>query len=152
MTYFTYMHRPWPCGPRLAFAGAFYPNRCESRAHRPYGGHASFGVRRPLRYLTYHLDLDASQSRKVAAILNRLKTEREQAALDERRTVATLADLMTGDAPATEQLDAALRPRLDSADRLRREIARAVRELYDALDADQRERLADLMRSGTITV
>lgn len=152
MTYFAYTRRPWLCGPRLAFAGAWYPSYCETRAHRPNRGHASFGVRRPLRYLTYHLDLDASQTRKVAAILNRLKTEREQAALDEKRTVAAIADLMTGDAPATEQLDAALRPRLDSADRLRQEIGRAIRELYDALDPDQRERLADLLRSGTLTM
>ena len=100
MTYFGYSRRAWGCGPRFAYAGIYLPTTCESRQHRSGRG-ASFGVRRPLRYLGYHLDLDASQMRKVAAILNRLKTEREQADLDEKRSNAALADLLVGETPLT---------------------------------------------------
>lgn len=152
MTYFRYSRYAWACAPALAYAAASFPNYCETREHRRQGGRASFGVRRPLRYLGYHLDLDESQMRRVAAILNGLKTEREQAELDERRTVAAVADLMTGEAPLPEELKAALAPRLDSAERLQREVQRAIQALYEALDADQRELFADLLRSGTISI
>jgi hypothetical protein len=151
MTYFGYTRRAWPCGPRLAYAGLYFPTTCESRQHRAGRG-ASFGVRRPLRYLGYHLDLDDGQMRRVAAILNRLKTEREQAALDEKRSAAAVAELMTGETPLDEQLAAALAPRIDSAERLKGEITRAIKELHEVLDADQRERLADLLRSGTLSL
>lgn len=160
MTYFRYSRYAWACAPALAYAAASFPSYCETREHRSqggrasfrHGGRASFGVRRPLRYLGYHLDLDESQMRRVAAILNGLKTEREQAELDERRTVAAVADLMTGEAPLPEELKAALAPRLDSAERLQREVQRAIQALYEALDADQRELFADLLRSGTISI
>lgn len=152
MSYFRHSRYAWACAPALAYAATQFPNYCETREHRRQGGRASFGVRRPLRYLSYHLDLDDSQMRKVAAILNGLKTEREQVALDEKRTVAAIADLMTGDAPLPEELRVALAPRLDSAERLQREIERAIQALHAALDADQREQFADLLRSGTIAI
>src|SRR6266436_2149234 len=39
-------------------------------------GAAAFGVRRPLRFLAFKLDLDESQVTELAAIMNDLKTER----------------------------------------------------------------------------
>src|SRR5262245_16435497 len=57
-------------------------------------GRAAFGVRRPLRLLAYKLDLDAEQVSELARILNELKTERAQAEVDDRRTVATFADAL----------------------------------------------------------
>src|SRR5262245_11913527 len=41
-----------------------------------------FGVRRPLRFLAYRLGLDERQVSELAIILNELKTERAQAAVD----------------------------------------------------------------------
>ena len=48
-----------------------------------------FGVRRPLRFLAYKLDLDEAQTAELAAILDDLKTERAQAAVDQRRMSST---------------------------------------------------------------
>src|SRR6516225_2848930 len=42
-----------------------------------FGGGA-FGVRRPLRFLAYKLELDESQVAQLARILDELKTERAQ--------------------------------------------------------------------------
>src|SRR5580700_7817290 len=41
-------------------------------------GGGSFGVRRPLRFLAYKLELDQDQITELAAILAELKTERAQ--------------------------------------------------------------------------
>src|SRR5262245_788574 len=54
-------------------------------AGRDEGG--AFGVRRPLRYLAYKLDLREEQTNELARILAELKTERAQAEVDERRTL-----------------------------------------------------------------
>src|SRR5579871_5517581 len=59
------------------------------------GGGGSFGVRRPLRFLAYKLDLDESQVTELATILHDLKTERAQAAVDDRRATAALADAIS---------------------------------------------------------
>src|SRR4051812_42232162 len=57
-----------------------------------FGGGGSFGVRRPLRFLAWKLELDEAQVAELAKILDELKTERAQAAVDARRTVAAFAD------------------------------------------------------------
>src|SRR5262245_13395746 len=49
-----------------------------------WGG--SFGVRRPLRFLAHKLELEEPQVAELATILDDLKTERAQAAVDYRRT------------------------------------------------------------------
>src|SRR5213594_4002748 len=59
-----------------------------------FGG--AFGVRRPLRFLTYKLGLNETQVTGLARILDELKTERAQAAVDDRRTLAAFADALTG--------------------------------------------------------
>src|SRR5215813_4880563 len=67
-------HRgPWGRGERWAGGGE-------------HGG--EFGVRRPLRFLAYKLELDEKQVGDLARILNELKTERAQGDVDGRRTVA----------------------------------------------------------------
>jgi Spy/CpxP family protein refolding chaperone len=64
-----------------------------SREHRHYSEEGSgFGVRRPLRFLAYRLDLDEAQVTELAAIIGDLKTERAQAAVDDRRALASLAE------------------------------------------------------------
>ena len=120
----------------------------ESRRHRRGG----FGVRRPLRYLGYQLDLDEDQMRKVAAILDRLKVEREQGSLDEKRTVSELANIVTKGDVSVEELRDVLKPRIDSAGRLQLAVARAVLEMVEVLDEDQREEFAYLLRNGTVNL
>ncbi len=124
----------------------------ESRGHHRHSSAANFGVRRPLRYLSYQLDLDEAQARKVASILNRLKTEQEQAALDHKRTVAAVADLIAGAEPLEQELTIALAPRKQSEDRMQQEVRSAIQALHAVLDQDQRERLADLMLAGSFTL
>src|SRR5262245_63227798 len=60
-----------------------------------FGGGA-FGVRRPLRFLAYKLELDERQVAELAAILDELKTERAQAEVDRRRTLSGFADAVGG--------------------------------------------------------
>src|SRR5207249_9796326 len=55
-------------------------------------GAGAFGVRRPLRFLAFQLRLHEAQTRELARILDELKTERAQPAVDHRRTPAALAN------------------------------------------------------------
>lgn len=111
-----------------------------------------FGVRRPLRFLAWKLELEEDQVAKLAAILDELKTERAQAAVDQRRTVAALADVIAADvfdeAKATEAGDA----RVKSAERLRTAVVRALGLLHGILDPEQRNKLSYLLRTGALTI
>ena len=82
----------WPgCGP----AGHAWEGRTDEGFEGGFGG--GLGVRRPLRFLAHRLGLDERQVAELARILNELKTERAQAEVDRRRTVAALADALAGD-------------------------------------------------------
>ena len=145
------------CGyrrPRYAYAYA-------GSAHRPFtsskpyetrrhGG--SFGVRRPLRYLSYRLDLDEEQVRRIAAILDVLKTEREQAALDEARTVTEIATLVPHQELTVDALREALAPRVAAAERMQLAVARAANDIADALDDDQRHEFAYLLNAKSFSL
>ncbi len=144
-------HGCWSLRPAYAHASSSSRKTYnETRAHGRGSGH--FGVRRPLRYLRHHLDLDDTQTSRVAAILNQLKLEREQAALDEKRSLAALADLLTRDDLETAHLRTALDPRLRAEERLQEEFAKGLRELASILHPDQLQRFADMVRSGLITL
>ena len=149
--------RTFPCGwQRYAAAGGSMetsdsPNYQESRHRHGHRG-GSFGARRPLRYLSYRLDLDERQQRQVAAILERVKMEREQAKLDEKKTVSELAGMVTGETVSVDGFQQALAPRVDSARNLQTALAKALQEMVDLLDTDQREELAHLLRSGAFRV
>src|SRR5262245_62023555 len=54
-------------------------------------GSAGLGVRRPLRYLAWKLDLTQEQLGLTARILERLKIERAQAEVETRRSASALA-------------------------------------------------------------
>ena len=84
----SYSH-PGPWG----WGGSMTPDGGEE-GFGPGGG---FGVRRPLRFLAHKLDLDEKQVVQLARILDELKTERAQAAVDDRRTLAEFADALAGD-------------------------------------------------------
>src|SRR4051812_28797815 len=61
-------------------------------------GSGAFGVRRPLRFLAYKLELDERQVAELARILDELKTERAQGEVDRRRAMSAFADAVTGEA------------------------------------------------------
>ena len=113
---------------------------------------ADFGVRRPLRYMAHKLDLDDEQIDTLAGILNVLKTERAQARLDERRSVAGLADAIAGDDFDAAGAAEALSARVESAERLKQEVLTTLEKTHEMLDSEQRKRLAYLLRSGQLTI
>src|SRR4051812_19532092 len=76
---------PSHCGPRHHSArhGEGWDQAFASGDESDFGGGA-FGVRRPLRFLAHKLELDEKQVTELARVLNELKTERAQAAVDNR--------------------------------------------------------------------
>ena len=111
-----------------------------------------FGVRRPLRFLAYKLELDEKQVTELARILNELKTERAQAAVDDRRTLADFADAMSGEAFDVSKATSAGDRRVTSATRLRDAVARSLQQVHAILNADQRNKLAYLIRTGVLAM
>ncbi len=112
----------------------------------------SFGVRRPLRFMAHKLDLDDRQVAELAKILDELKTERAQAAVDRRRTVAAFADALAGDAFDAAKAAEGGALRVQSADRLREAVLKALGRIHALLNAEQRVRLAYLIRTGTLLI
>ena len=116
-----------------------------------FGGGA-FGVRRPLRFLAYKLELQDAQVGELARILDEIKTERAQAAVDHRRALSTFADAVSSDAFDRTKAEAGAKLRLESADRLREAVVTALGRLHELLDPEQRKRLAYLIRTGTLSI
>jgi Spy/CpxP family protein refolding chaperone len=116
-----------------------------------YGG-GSFGVRRPLRFLSQKLDLDDKQVEELAHILSELKTERAQAAVDFRRTVAGLADAIAAETFDEAKASVAAGERVKSAERLRDAVVKAIGRIHALLRKEQRSRMAYLIRTGALTV
>lgn len=119
----------------------------------PYGfGGGAFGVRRPLRFLAYKLQLEDAQVGELARILDEIKTERAQAAVDHRRALSAFADAVSSDSFDREKAEAGAKLRLESADRLRAAVVTALQRLHELLDPEQRKRLAYLIRTGTLSI
>ena len=119
--------------------------------HDESGGGA-FGVRRPLRFMAYKLELDEPQMAELAKILEELKTERAQAAVDDRRTTAAFADAISGEAFAEPRATEGASLRLASAQRLKEAVVKALGKLHALLRPDQRSKLAMLIRTGAIGI
>ena len=117
-----------------------------------FGGGGGLGVRRPLRFLVHKLGLDEHQITELARILNELKTERAQAEVDRHRTVAALADALSGDTFDAAKAAEAGDLRVKSAERLRDGVIKALQQIHALLNPDQRVRLAYLIRTGTLVV
>jgi Spy/CpxP family protein refolding chaperone len=118
-------------------------------SHDEGGG---FGVRRPLRFLAYKLELDEKQVAELAKILNELKTERAQAEVDGRRTIAAFADAVGGDAFDEAKANEAAALRVKSAERLKDAVTQALQRIHALLSPDQRQHLAYLIRTGVVTL
>ena len=112
--------------------------------------HGGFGVRRPLRYLSYHLDLDASQRRKVAASFERVKLAREQAKLDRKKCDGNVTDVFLREDVAREDLHKALEQRTQIEQNMQDVIATELYEIASVLDDEQREEFAHLLRTGVL--
>ena len=111
-----------------------------------------FGVRRPLRFLAYKLDLDEKQVGELAKILDELKTERAQVAVDDRRSLADFAESLSGEAFDSGRATAAGDRRVISAQRLRDAVAKALSQIHALLNPDQRGRLAYMIRTGVLAL
>lgn len=115
-------------------------------------GGSAFGVRRPLRFLAYKLELDDRQVAELARILDELKTERAQAEVDRRRTLTAFADAISAATFDDARAGEGGTLRVASAERLRDAVVSALRRIHAVLDEDQREKLAYLIRTGTLTI
>jgi Spy/CpxP family protein refolding chaperone len=116
------------------------------------GGGGGFGVRRPLRFLAYKLDLSEPQIAELAKILNELKTERAQAAVDDRRVTAAFADAIAGDTFDAAKTAEAATGRVKTQEKLAEAVKNALAKIHATLDKEQRERLAYLIRTGTLAI
>jgi Spy/CpxP family protein refolding chaperone len=154
----------WRCAPRAVLtchhrsfwrghgsAGQSWGGPTEEMDDDRFGG-GSFGVRRPLRFLAHKLELDDGQVAELARILDELKTERAQAEVDRRRTLTAFADALTTDAFDAAKAAEGGELRVKSAERLRDAVVKALQRIHALLTAEQRVRLAYLIRTGTLTV
>ncbi len=116
------------------------------------GGGGGFGVRRPLRFLAYKLDLDDKQIAELARLLDEVKTERAQAEVDDRRTLAEFADAVAGEAFDAAKASTGGDRRVQTAQRLRDAVIRCIQQLHAILNTDQRAKLAYLIRTGVLAV
>jgi len=144
------------CGPRgVGFGGMWAGGGDEGDFGEGFGfgfPGGAFGVRRPLRFLAYKLGLSEPQVAELAKILSDLKTERAQAAVDHRRTVAAFADAIGGAAFDEKRAAEGAALRLGSAERLRDAVVKALGRIHAVLDPAQREKLAYLIRTGTLSL
>jgi Spy/CpxP family protein refolding chaperone len=131
-----------------------HPGGCGSGGHFASGpgDPNAFGVRRPLRFLSHKLDLDEKQAAAIARILDELKTERAQAAVDDRRTTSAFASAFEGETFDGNAAGQAADRRVESAKRLRDAVVKALADIHAVLDAEQRETFAYLIRTGVLSI
>lgn len=130
-------------------------DRHEQSAHHHYwpgDDTAGLGVRRPLRFLAWKLELTEPQLARFAAIINELKTERAQAAVDDRRALTLLADAVSDETFEEAKAAEAGRLRTQSAERLQQRVHTSLSQMHAVLDPEQRARLAYLLRTGTLVM
>jgi len=89
---------------------------------------------------------------ELANILNELKTERAQAAVDHRRSTSAIADSIAGEALDETKLGQGTAEREKTAERLRDAVVRAIGRIHAILKADQRQKLAYLIRTGALSI
>jgi len=174
-------HPPWArCRPSPSQTGQNFDRRCDPRAERDDRGWRGFGggpwafgehfmrhhgpqhgegfdggpfsTRRPLRFLAHKLDLDEKQFTELARILDELKTERAQAAVDDRRTLSDYAEAMSAETFDPAKAQAGAGRRAESAARVNAALVKALSQIHALLNADQRGKFAYLVRTGFLTM
>jgi Spy/CpxP family protein refolding chaperone len=141
------------CGghiPAMLAGGYCSPAETAGSYRAEFSPGASFGVRRPLRFLAWKLDLDEKQTAELAKILADLKTERAQADVETRRAASALADLASAAEFDVAKAKEAADLKVKSAERVGSALVAALSRLHALLDQDQRERLAYLVRTGVV--
>jgi Spy/CpxP family protein refolding chaperone len=116
------------------------------------GGSGPFGVRRPLRFLAYKLDLEEEQVARLAAVLDDLKTERAQAAVDWRRTTSAFADALGEATFDAAKVGASTAERVKAAERVQNAVKGAIEKMHALLKPEQRAKLAYLLRTGALSI
>jgi Spy/CpxP family protein refolding chaperone len=111
-----------------------------------------FGVRRPLRFLAFKLELDDAQVAELASILDELKIERAQAMVDHRRSTSALADAITADAFDPTKASGATAERVKSSERVQAAVVRSLGRMHALLRPEQRGKLAYLLRTGALAI
>ncbi len=144
-------HKHRHCGTEARHGGGEETRWASGPGDGEWGGGA-FGVRRPLRFLAHKLNLGEAQVNALARILNDLKTERAQAAVDDRRATAALADALSGDTFDEAKARAGAAERVKSAERLRDAVVTALSGIHGLLQPGQREQLAYLIRTGALLI
>jgi Spy/CpxP family protein refolding chaperone len=144
------------CGPHGGHWGR-HAGHAGGHGHGPEGGDGgeafgSFGVRRPLRFLAFKLELDEAQVTELAAVLSELKTERAQAAVDQRRTTSSLAEAVSGESFDEPKARAAADERTKSTERVQGAVVRALARIHALLKPEQRAKLAYLLRTGALSI
>ncbi len=138
------------CGPEPSEETSEPPSYETEFSASSEGG--AFGVRRPLRVLAFKLGLDDSQVAEMARILNELKTERAQAAVDDRRTLTAFADSLASDAFGDALAKQGADLRRTGADRLAEAVVKALERIHKILKPEQREKLAYMIRTGALVL
>lgn len=145
-------HHDWPERPDVVEAGGWGHHHGWGGGDDGDLGGGAFGVRRPLRFLAHKLELDEKQVAELARVLNDLKTERAQSAVDHRRTIGGFADAIAAEAFNAEQVASVAAERVKSAERLRDALVKALERIHALLDPDQRSRFAYLIRTGALSL
>jgi len=138
------------CGPPLQPTRPEWHFSGRSGSSDAVFGSGGFGIRRPVRFLADRLELDEKQLSKVARIVEQIRIEREQAAVDLRRAAGDFADALEASGFETAAAEAAGQRRIDAATSVQTVVSRSLRELHELLDEDQREELASLIRTGAV--
>ena len=159
---YTFRYGRWSCAPAFSTvcdytrAGRHAAADAEAvtSSHLMYNWHEGrmFGVRRPLRYLTWKLGLSDQQVRELVDVLKRLKTARSQTRVDWDGSVADIADTFTSTHFDEDKVQAAVDRRKRSASAQQDQILEALRRLHAILDEDQRTDFAYLLRSGSLEI
>jgi len=102
--------------------------------------------------MAWKLGLEESQVVQLATILNELKTERAQADVDDRRALSLLADAAQGETFDRDKAAEATRLRTQSAERVQQKVVDSLARIHALLDAEQRGRIAYLLRTGTLVM
>lgn len=142
-------HHPHPYRGEPPFGGAHHHGFAAMHDHDGFGG-APFGMRRPLRHLAHKLDLSESQMNELAGILDDLKNDRAQAALDQRTSLSAFATMLSEDDFDEERARAIGEARVKSAERQRDALTQALGRIHRMLDKSQRERFSYLLRTGAL--
>ena len=143
---------PDGCGPSGGGASEWEGRFAGHGNHDGDFGGGAFGVRRPLRFLAHKLDLDDRQVGELARILSDLKTERAQAEVDHRRSTTGFADRIADATFDEAKVAEVAGARVRTAEHLRDALVKALGKIHALLNADQREKLAYLIRTGVLSL